>query len=150
MRNFFDCLKDRTRLPVADVFSHCDCMDACHICNINLLLGRDLKWDPQKNMVSCRVKGAENKYKRKQVKVEWCEDDIELQGRVNLAVEELILFYKAVVPVADSDGDGAPAHEEGEAQDAGGGDDMDPALGPDNAATEDEDPAEPMIEIQGA
>ncbi len=50
MQNFFDCLKDRKRLPVSDVFSHCDTMDACHLCNLNLLLGRDLKWDPKQKV----------------------------------------------------------------------------------------------------
>ncbi len=47
MQNFFDCLHDRQRTPVSDVVSHCDSMDSCHICNINLLLGRDLQWDPK-------------------------------------------------------------------------------------------------------
>jgi predicted dehydrogenase len=50
MQNFFDCLKDRNRLPVSDIYSHCDCMDACHICNANLLLGRDLNWNPKKKV----------------------------------------------------------------------------------------------------
>jgi predicted dehydrogenase len=50
MQNFFDCIENPERLPVSDVFSHADTMDACHICNINLLLGRDLKWDPQQKV----------------------------------------------------------------------------------------------------
>ena len=50
MQNFFDCIANPERLPVSDVFSHADTMDACHICNINLLLGRDLKWDPQQKV----------------------------------------------------------------------------------------------------
>lgn len=48
MQNFFDCVKDRDRLPVSDVFSHHRTMNSCHLCNINLMLGRDLTWDPVK------------------------------------------------------------------------------------------------------
>ncbi len=50
MQNFFNCLKDRSRLPVSDIFSHCNSMESCHLSNINLLLGRDLKWDPKRKV----------------------------------------------------------------------------------------------------
>jgi predicted dehydrogenase len=46
MQNFFDCLESR-KDPVSDVYSHHRTMTSCHLCNINLMLGRDLKWDPQ-------------------------------------------------------------------------------------------------------
>ena len=46
MKNFFDCLEDRS-LPVADVFTHHRTMSSCHMCNIALMLGRELNWDPK-------------------------------------------------------------------------------------------------------
>lgn len=47
MQNFFDCVKDRTE-PISDVYSHHRTMTSCHMCNINLMVGEDLKWDPVK------------------------------------------------------------------------------------------------------
>ena len=47
MQNFFDCVKDRS-LPISDVFTHHRTMTSCHLSNITLLLGRKLKWDPEK------------------------------------------------------------------------------------------------------
>jgi myo-inositol 2-dehydrogenase / D-chiro-inositol 1-dehydrogenase len=47
MANFFDCVKDRS-LPVSDVFSHCNSVNACHTANIAMLVDRKVKWDPQK------------------------------------------------------------------------------------------------------
>ncbi|NLE37905.1 MAG: Gfo/Idh/MocA family oxidoreductase [Pirellulaceae bacterium] len=44
MRNFFDCIKDRS-LPISDVFSHHRSVSACHLANIQLRLGRKLRWD---------------------------------------------------------------------------------------------------------
>lgn len=44
MANFFACLEDRSE-PMSDVGSHVNTMDTLHMCNINLMLGRDLKWD---------------------------------------------------------------------------------------------------------
>ena len=46
MRNFFECLEDREQ-PVSDVVTHHRTMTSCHLCNITLMLGRELKWDPQ-------------------------------------------------------------------------------------------------------
>jgi len=44
MANFFACLEDRSE-PMSDVESHVNAMDTLHMCNINLMLGRELKWD---------------------------------------------------------------------------------------------------------
>lgn len=46
MRNFFDCIRDGGE-PVADVFTHHRTMTACHLCNISLMLGREVQWDPK-------------------------------------------------------------------------------------------------------
>jgi len=46
MQNFFDSIEDREQ-PISDVFTHHRTMTSCHLCNIGLMLGRDLKWDPQ-------------------------------------------------------------------------------------------------------
>ncbi|MEX0718555.1 MAG: Gfo/Idh/MocA family oxidoreductase [Planctomycetaceae bacterium] len=47
MRNFFECVKDRTQ-PISDVATHHRTMTSCHLANIALMLGRDLAWDPEK------------------------------------------------------------------------------------------------------
>ena len=46
MANFFQCVQDRKQ-PISDVETHHRIMTSCHLCNIALMLGRDLKWDPQ-------------------------------------------------------------------------------------------------------
>ena len=46
MKNFFECVMDRKDQPISDVATHHRTMTSCHLCNINLMLGRDLKWDP--------------------------------------------------------------------------------------------------------
>jgi predicted dehydrogenase len=46
MRNFFDCIKTRGK-PISDVETHHRTMTTCHLCNIGLMLGRDLNWDPK-------------------------------------------------------------------------------------------------------
>ena len=46
MRNFFECIEDR-ELPISDVFTHHRTMTSCHLCNIALMLGRELHWDPK-------------------------------------------------------------------------------------------------------
>ena len=46
MRNFFECLEDREQ-PISDVDSHHRTMVSCHLCNIALMLGRELNWDPE-------------------------------------------------------------------------------------------------------
>ncbi len=45
MQNFFNCIDSR-KDPVSDVYSHHRTMTSAHLCNIALMLGRDLKWDP--------------------------------------------------------------------------------------------------------
>lgn len=45
MRDFFDCVRTRG-VPISDVDSHHRTMTACHLCNIALMLGRELRWDP--------------------------------------------------------------------------------------------------------
>ena len=44
MRNFFECVEDR-ELPISDVYTHHHTMVSCHMCNIALMLGRELQWD---------------------------------------------------------------------------------------------------------
>lgn len=46
MRNFFECIEDRGK-PISDVWSHHRTMTSCHLCNIALMLGRELKWNPK-------------------------------------------------------------------------------------------------------
>jgi myo-inositol 2-dehydrogenase / D-chiro-inositol 1-dehydrogenase len=44
MTNFFDCVRTR-QSPVANVHSHVNALNACHMANICLRLGRSLTWD---------------------------------------------------------------------------------------------------------
>ena len=46
MQNFFECVEDRS-LPISDVFSHHRTMTSCHLLNICVMLGRELRWDPK-------------------------------------------------------------------------------------------------------
>jgi len=45
MQNFFDCIDSR-KDPVSDVYTHHRTMTTCHMCNISLMLRRDLQWNP--------------------------------------------------------------------------------------------------------
>ncbi|MCH2201933.1 MAG: Gfo/Idh/MocA family oxidoreductase [Fuerstiella sp.] len=45
MQNFFDSIESRTD-PVSDVHTHHRTMTSCHMCNIALMLGRELEFDP--------------------------------------------------------------------------------------------------------
>ena len=45
MANFFESVEERTQ-PISDVATHHRTMTSCHLCNIALMLGRDLQWDP--------------------------------------------------------------------------------------------------------
>jgi len=47
MANFFYCVKER-KMPISDVFSHHRELSSCHLCNLAMLLGRKLSWDPEK------------------------------------------------------------------------------------------------------
>ncbi len=44
--NFYRCIREGG-LPVSDVFSHVQTMNACHLSAIAARLGRVIKWDPQ-------------------------------------------------------------------------------------------------------
>ncbi len=46
MQNFFESIEDREQ-PISDVFTHHRTMTSCHLCNIGLMLGRELNWNPQ-------------------------------------------------------------------------------------------------------
>jgi len=46
MANFFECVKDRS-LPISDVFTHTNSVNACHMANIAMLLGRKIRWDQE-------------------------------------------------------------------------------------------------------
>jgi len=45
MDNFINCVKDRST-PISDVFTHHRSVSSCHLCNIAILIGRKLIWDP--------------------------------------------------------------------------------------------------------
>lgn len=49
MGNFFECIEQGGK-PISDVWSHHRTMTSCHLCNITLMLGRDLKWDPKQEV----------------------------------------------------------------------------------------------------
>lgn len=46
MNNFFASVEDRQQ-PISDVFTHHRTMTSCHLCNLTLMLGRTLHWDPK-------------------------------------------------------------------------------------------------------
>jgi myo-inositol 2-dehydrogenase / D-chiro-inositol 1-dehydrogenase len=47
MKNFFECIESGAD-PISDVYSHHRTMTSCHMCNIALLLDRELKYDAVK------------------------------------------------------------------------------------------------------
>lgn len=47
MKNFFQCVKDRGK-TIADVRSHVNAVNACHMANIAMLLGRKIQFDTKK------------------------------------------------------------------------------------------------------
>jgi len=47
MKNFFEAVESRGT-PISDVETHHRSMTSCHLCNIALMLGRELKWNPEK------------------------------------------------------------------------------------------------------
>ena len=47
MKNFFECVKDRGK-TVADVRSHVNAVNACHMANLAMLLGRKIQFDTKK------------------------------------------------------------------------------------------------------
>ncbi len=50
MRNFFDCIADRTQ-PISDVHSHHRAMTVCHLANIAIRLNRTLHWNPETEQI---------------------------------------------------------------------------------------------------
>ncbi len=50
MQNFFDCVRDRG-VPISDVWSHHRALTTCHLANIAIRLGRDLRWDPKEEKI---------------------------------------------------------------------------------------------------
>jgi predicted dehydrogenase len=47
MANFFYCVQNQQK-PISDVWTHCHSVNACHIANIAMFVGRKLQFDPQK------------------------------------------------------------------------------------------------------
>ncbi len=50
MQNFFECVQEREQ-PISDVVTHHRTMTSLHLCNLSLWLGRDLQWDPDRELV---------------------------------------------------------------------------------------------------
>ena len=48
--NFIAGMKARTQ-PISDVWSHNRMLETCHLANIAIRLGRELKWDPAKREI---------------------------------------------------------------------------------------------------
>ncbi len=48
--NFYRCIREGG-LPVSDVYSHVQSMNACHLSAIAARLGRKVKWDPQSEQI---------------------------------------------------------------------------------------------------
>ena len=48
--NFIEGMKDRKQ-PISDVWSHNRMLEICHISNIAMRLGREIKWDPIKREI---------------------------------------------------------------------------------------------------
>ena len=49
-RNFFEAARDRKE-PISDVHSHHRALSTCHLAGIAARLGREIRWDPEKQMV---------------------------------------------------------------------------------------------------
>lgn len=49
VKNFLECVKDRSE-PISDVYTHHRTMTSCHLCNIALMVGEDLKYDPREEV----------------------------------------------------------------------------------------------------
>ena len=48
--NFIEAMKSRKQ-PISDVWSHNRMLEICHLSNIAMRLGRELKWDPVKREI---------------------------------------------------------------------------------------------------
>ena len=49
--NFIEAMKSRKQ-PISDVWSHNRMLEICHLSNIAMRLGRELKWDPVKREIA--------------------------------------------------------------------------------------------------
>ncbi|MFT7638691.1 MAG: putative dehydrogenase [Pirellulaceae bacterium] len=49
-RNFFECVVERAE-PISDVYSHHRALSTCHLAGIAARLGREIRWDPEKESV---------------------------------------------------------------------------------------------------
>lgn len=50
MRNFFECIETREQ-PISDVYSHHRAMTTCHLANIAMRLNREIRWNPETQMI---------------------------------------------------------------------------------------------------
>jgi predicted dehydrogenase len=50
MRNFVDCVRDRSE-PISDVWTHHRSMTSCMLASIAILVGRTITWDPEKEKI---------------------------------------------------------------------------------------------------
>lgn len=48
--NFFHCVRERCE-PISDVTSHLRAIDICHLANISIRLGREMKWDAESETI---------------------------------------------------------------------------------------------------
>ncbi|HVT30587.1 MAG TPA: Gfo/Idh/MocA family oxidoreductase [Lacipirellulaceae bacterium] len=70
MQNFFDCVASRDT-PISDVKTHVRTMTCCHLCNIGLMLGRDLHWDPEKEQFVDDEEATKYMSRRRREKYSW-------------------------------------------------------------------------------
>ena len=50
MRNFFECVVDRTQ-PISDVHTHHRAMTTCHLANIAIRLNKTLNFNPETEQI---------------------------------------------------------------------------------------------------
>jgi len=48
--NFIDAMRSRKQ-PISDVWSHNRMLEICHLSNIAMRLGREMRWDPEKREI---------------------------------------------------------------------------------------------------
>jgi hypothetical protein len=70
MRNFFDAIKRRGK-PISDVETHHRTMTTCHLCNIALMLGRELRWDPKAERFAGDEQAAQLVSRPRRVEYSW-------------------------------------------------------------------------------
>ena len=50
MQNFIECTRDRGT-PISDVWTHHRALTTCHLANIAIRLGRNLRWDAKQEKI---------------------------------------------------------------------------------------------------